>query len=173
MQNSALLGLPAGGERTDAMEKRMVICLATILMCAGSALADLAAVVKAHSDAFGKSFNSCDVPAALNLYEDNAVLIWPGEGEVANGKAAIAKVIKAECSGTAKSSLKQISSDSRAVGKDYIINVGMWDDTMTGPDGKPMTARVRTTELLHRSNGKWRYVIDNASIGLTPPRAKP
>ena len=31
---------------------------------------------------------------------------------------------------------------------------------MTGPDGKPMTARVRTTELLHRSNGKWRYVID-------------
>jgi ketosteroid isomerase-like protein len=80
------------------MKKLVMICLATILMCAGSALADPAAVVKAHSDAFGKSFNSCDVPAALNLYEDNAVLIWPGEGEVAKGKAAIAKVIKAECS---------------------------------------------------------------------------
>ena len=154
------------------MVKRVMICLATILICARSAMADPAAVVKAHSDAFGKAFNSCDVPAALMLYEDNAVLIWPGEGEVASGKAAIAKVIKAKYSSAAKSSLKQVSSDSNAIGKDYIINVGMWDDTMSGPDGKPMTARVRTTELLHRSNGKWRYVIDHASIGLPPPPAK-
>ena len=43
---------------------------------------------------------------------------------------------------------------------------------MSGPDGKPITARVRTTELLHRSKGKWRYVIDHASIGLPPPPAK-
>jgi len=48
---------------------------------------------------FGKAFNACDVPATLNLYEYNAALIWPGEGEVAIGKSAIAKVIKAECSG--------------------------------------------------------------------------
>jgi len=125
MRNLARLRLPAGSEGTDAMEKLAVICLATILMCAGSALADPAAAVKAHSDAFGKAFNTCDVPAALNLYEDNAVLIWPIEGEVATGKAAIAKVIKTECSGAAKSSLKQISSDSRSIGKDYIINVGI------------------------------------------------
>jgi hypothetical protein len=55
---------------------------------------------------------------------------------------------------------------------DHIINVGMWDDTMTA-GGKQMTARVRTTELLHRSNSKWRYMIDNASIGLPPSPAKP
>ena len=85
------------------MDKRAMICLATIVMLARSAWADPAAVIKAHSDAFGKAFHSCDVPAALNLYEENAVLIWPGEGEVANGKAAIAKVIKAECSSAAKS----------------------------------------------------------------------
>ena len=154
------------------MKKELVICLSAILVCAGSALADPAAVVKAHSDAFGKAFNACDVPATLNLYQDDAVLIWPGEGEVATGKEAIAKVIKVECSGAAKSSLKQISSDSHAIGKDYIINVGMWDDTMPGPDGKPTTVRVRTTELLHRSKGKWRYVVDHASIGLPPPPAK-
>jgi len=155
-----------------SMKKELVICLAVLLLCTGSALANPAAVVKAHSDAFGKAFNSCDLPAALNLYEDKAVLIWPGEGEVAIGKAAIAKVIRAECSGAAKSSLKQVSSDSRAIGEDYIINVGMWDDTMPGTDGKQTTARVRTTELLHRSDGKWRYVVDHASIGLPPPPAK-
>jgi ketosteroid isomerase-like protein len=154
------------------MKNRVAIGLVAIMMCTGSAMADPAAIVKAHSDAFGNAFNSCDVPAALKLYEDNAVLIWPGEGEVASGKAAISKVIKAECSGAAKSSLKQVSSDSRAIGKDYIINVGMWNDTMSGPDGKPTTALVRTTELLHRSNGKWRYVVDHASIGLPPPPAK-
>jgi hypothetical protein len=64
-------------------------------------------------------------------------------------------VIKAECSGAAKSSLKQIGSDSHAIGKDYIINIGMWDDTTPGLDGKSTTMRVRTTELLHRSGGKW------------------
>jgi uncharacterized protein (TIGR02246 family) len=154
------------------MRRPGAICLAIILIRTGLAVADPAAVVKAHSDAFGNAFNSCDVPAALELYEDNAVLIWPGEGEVATGKAAIGKVIKAECASATKSSLQQLSSDSRAIGEDYIINIGMWDDTMSGPDGKPITARVRTTELLHRSNGKWRYVIDHASIGLPPPPAK-
>ncbi len=48
-------------------------------------------------------------------------------------------------------------------------NVGMWDDTIAGPGGKPMTARVRTTELLHKTGGKWRYEIDHASIGMPPP----
>lgn len=154
------------------MEKRLTVCLAIILMCTGTALGDPADVVKVHSDAFGKAFNSCDVPATLDLYEDNATLIWPGEGEVATGKAAIAKVIKNDCSGAAKLSLKEVSSESHAIGKNYIINVGMWDATMSGPDGKPATSRVRTTELLHRSDGKWRYTIDNASIGLPPPPAK-
>jgi uncharacterized protein (TIGR02246 family) len=144
----------------------------TVLILAGSAFADADAVVKAHSDAFGKAFNSCDVPAALSLYEENASLIWPGQGDVAIGKAAIEKIIKAQCSGASKTSITQVSSQSRAIGKDYIVNVGMWDATMPGSDGKPETARVRTTEVLHRTNGKWRYVVDHASIGLPPAPQK-
>jgi uncharacterized protein (TIGR02246 family) len=154
------------------MKKRLAFCLTTIVMCASSAWADPAATVKAHSDAFGKAFNSCDIPGMLDLYEDGAVLIWPGDGEVATGRSQIEKVLKAQCAGASKSSLKEISSDSHAIGKDYILNIGMWDDTMPGPDDEPMTSRVRTTELLHRSKGKWRYVVDHASIGLPPPPAK-
>jgi hypothetical protein len=37
---------------------------------------------------------------------------------------------------------------------------------MAGPDGKRTTARVRTTELLQRANGKCRYVVDHASVGF-------
>jgi ketosteroid isomerase-like protein len=62
-----------------------------------------------------------------------------------------------------------ISFSPRALGKDYIINIGSWYSTIARPDGKSMTARVRTTELLHKSHGKWRYVIDHASIGVPPP----
>ncbi len=154
------------------MGKRIIGCAATILLCAGTALADPQAAVDAHSAAFAKAFEACDIPAVLSLYEDNATMIWPGDGEVATGKAGIEKIVKAECSGSAKPSLKPVSSVSRAIGKDYIVNVGMWDSTQPGPDGKPMVSRVRTTELLHRSKGKWRYVIDNASIGPPPPPAK-
>jgi uncharacterized protein (TIGR02246 family) len=151
------------------MGKRLMICLAAILMCAGSAMANPSATVKAHSEAFAKAFEACNIPAVLKLYENNATIIWPGQGEVATGKAGIEKIVKAACSGSAKPSLKLISSDSREIGKNYIVNVGMWDFTAPGPDGKPMTSRVRTTELLHESHGKWRYVVDHASVGLPPP----
>ena len=153
------------------MVKHVMICLATILMCTRTAMADPAAVVKAHSDAFGKAFNSCDVPAALKLYEDNAVLIWPGEGEVANGKAAIARVIKADARAP-RSHHSSRSAPIQTQSERITSSTSDVERTMSGPDGKPITARVRTTELLHRSKGKWRYVIDHASIGLPPPPAK-
>jgi uncharacterized protein (TIGR02246 family) len=151
------------------MVRWMAGCIVTILMAAGTAMADPAGVAKSHSDAFAAAFNACDVPAMLALYEDNAIVIWPGQGEVASGKTEIERMMKQQCAGGPKPALKLVSSDARAIGKDYIVNVGMWDDTIPGPGGKPMTARVRTTEVLHRSDGKWRYVVDHASIGLPPP----
>jgi hypothetical protein len=44
---------------------------------------------------------------------------------------------------------------------------------VTDKDGNP--ARLRTTELIHKSGGKWRYLADHASLGLppTPPAATP
>lgn len=154
------------------MKTRFAILIGAVtLLYAGAAHANPAAVENALSGAFAKAANSCDVPAAVSLYENDAIVIWPGEGQIARGKAAIAKLIKSECSGSAKPSLKKVSSDARAIGKDYIVNVGMWDDTMAGPGGKPVTMRVRTTEVLHRSGGKWRYLIDHASIGMPPPSA--
>lgn len=150
------------------------LCTALFLtLLAPAAHADPVADAKAATDAFTKAFESCDVPGVLDLYEDNAVIIWPGRGDFAAGKAAIEKVVKAEwnCSSPSKRSLKEVSSDARALGKDYIIHIGQLDDTMAGPDGKPYTLRIRVSELLHKSGGKWRYAVDHASIGLPPPPA--
>ena len=147
-----------------------VLALSSMLPVA--AYADPVTEAKSVTDTFSKAFAACDVPSIVALYEDNAVVIWPGQGEFATGKDAIEKVVKENCSGPAKPSLKEVSSDARAVGKDYIIHIGQLDDTMTGPDGKSMTLRIRTSELLHKSGGKWRYVVDHASAGLPPTGAE-
>ena len=137
-----------------------------------AARADEAATnAKAVNDAFNAAFETCNVPAVMALYEDNAVLIWPGTGEFAIGKPAIEKIVKGYCSAPTKPSIKVISSDARKVGLDYIIHFGQLDTTISGPDGKPATLRIRTSELLHKSHGKWRYEVDHASAGLPPADA--
>jgi ketosteroid isomerase-like protein len=152
--------------------RRVAFSFAALLlssMLAIAAHADPAADAKTVTDAFNKAFEACDVPAVLALYEDNAIVIWPGQGEVATDKAAFEKIVKANCSGPSKPSLKEISSEVRPIDKNYIIHTGQLDDTGAGPDGKPSTLRIRTTELLHKSAGKWRYAVDHASVGLAPP----
>jgi uncharacterized protein (TIGR02246 family) len=145
------------------------VALALSAMLSSAAYADAVADAKAVNDAFSKAFEACDVPAVLALYEDNAVVIWPGQGEFAIGKPAFEKIVQGYCSAPAKPSIKVISSDARPVGRDYIIHFGQLDATVAGPDGKPATLRLRTTELFHKSHGKWRFAVDHASAGLPPP----
>lgn len=135
------------------------------------ALADSAATAKDVSESFQKACSSGDIPAVMQLYEDNATVIWPMEGQFAKGKPAIQKLAAGLCKPSG--ALKLISQESKPIGDNYIINVGRWEDNAPGPDGKPSKIEVRTTELLHRSAGKWRYQVDHASIGLPPPPPPP
>jgi uncharacterized protein (TIGR02246 family) len=145
-----------------------VVALLFSLMFAPAAHADAVTEAKNVNDAFNKAFEACDVPAVMDLYEENAVVIWPGQGEFAIGKPAFEKIVKVYCSASSKPSVKVISSDARPVGRDHIIHYGQLDVTTPGPDGKPATMRIRTDELLHKSGGKWRYEVDHASAGLAP-----
>jgi len=145
------------------------VALAFSLAFSVAAYASPIADAESVNDAFSKASAACDVPAVLALYEDNAVVIWPGQGEFAVGKAAFRKILETYCSGGVKQSFKVVSSDARQAGRDYIIHYGQLDITTRSPDGKASTLRVRTDELLHKSGGKWRYVVDHASVGLAPP----
>ncbi len=154
------------------MGRRLALACAAVALSsvlATMAHADAAADAKTVGDAFSKAFAACDVPAIMELYEDNAVIIWPGQGEVATGKPAIEKIVKANCSGPSKPSLTEVSSEARQLDKNYLIHIGQMDDATTGPDGKPVTLRIRTSELMHKSGGKWRFVVDHASVGMPPP----
>jgi uncharacterized protein (TIGR02246 family) len=153
------------------MLRRLAVTTLLVLAFAAPAMADATAEAKAVGEAFGKALAACDQPAIELLYENDAVAIFPGLGDEAKGKDAIGKMAIGVCkSGT----IKQVSSEARNVGDDYIINVGRWEQAATGPDGKPATALIRTTELLHKgADGKWRYVVDHASIGVPPPPPAP
>ena len=83
--------------------------MAMISISAAAAHADPASDAKSVFDAFDKSFAACDVPGMLALYEDDAVVVWPRQGDMAIGKAAIEKVLKANCSGPSKQSFTAVS----------------------------------------------------------------
>jgi len=146
---------------------------ATMLMfaLAAPAFADPAATARAHDEAFGKACNAGDVKGVVALYTDDAVVIWPGAGEEAKGKAQIEKLAAGLCD--PKTQLKAVlkSSEAVAYGDSHIGITGHWELTQNGPDGKPTTSQIRATEVIVKTPAGWRYVSDHASIGLPSPEA--
>jgi uncharacterized protein (TIGR02246 family) len=133
------------------------------------ALADPTADARAVGEAFGKAMAAADVPAVLALYRDDASIIWPGQGEEGTGKAEIEKIVRATlASGPKDLRFVQKSNQARALGNDYIVNVGRWEMTYTTPRERHVGQVVRTSEVLQKTDGKWLYLVDHASIG-TPP----
>jgi len=157
--------------RLPATSRGAIAIAALVLfpMLPSVAHADANSDAKAVTDAFSKAFAACDVPAVVAMYEKDATIIWPGRDEFGTGKAAIERIVKENCTTPSQHSLAEVSSNARPIGKDYIIHTGELDDTTAGPDGKPVKLRIRVSELLHKSGGTWRYVVDHASAGLPPP----
>jgi uncharacterized protein (TIGR02246 family) len=146
----------------------MVLNLVLVLVLAAPALADPTADAKAVGDAFGKAMAAGDVDAVLALYRDDATIIWPGRGEEAKGKADIERVARASLASAPKDlRLVPQSNEARALGNDYIVNVGRWEMSFTTPRGQHVTQTVRTSEVLQRTDGRWLYLVDHASVGTT------
>ena len=143
----------------------VVLCFLT-----APAFADPTSDAKGHSAAFEKAANARDTKAVLALYADDAVVIWPGQGEEARGKAEIEKMVSkfvAELPKDAKITLK--SQTAIPLGADYVATVGHWEESFTDPDGKKQTVALRTTEIIKKQGGKTLYVVDHASVGVPPP----
>ena len=145
------------------------LTLVLLLGLIAPALADPSADGKAVGDAFAKAMAGGDVPAVLALYRDDATVVWPGRGEEAKGKAAIEKLVRSTLASAPKDfQLVQKSNEAHALGADYIVNIGRWEQSFTNPRGRKETQEVRTTEVLQKTDGQWKYLVDHASIGLRP-----
>ena len=148
------------------MTKSLVVLL-LIGALSSPAVADPNADAKAISDAFAKAMAAGDVSAVLALYRDDASVIWPGRGEEGKGKAAIERVVRAALDAPVKDmKLVPKSNEARALGGDYIVNVGQWEQSFTTPRGRTITREVRTSEVLQKTDGRWLYLVDHASIGV-------
>lgn len=128
------------------------------------------AVARAHSEAFARACASGKLDAVLALYENDAIVVWPGQGEEATGKAAIEKLAAGLCNGKDPAPVLK-SVEGRQLGKGYVATRGRWEQPSKAPDGTTAVVVIRTTEVLKETGGKWRYVVDHASIGLPPPPA--
>ena len=128
----------------------------------------------AHSKAFERAANARDAKAILALYASDAHVVWPGQGEEANGRAEIEKLVANFLKTLPKDAKMTLKSQTAiALGGGHIATVGHWDQSFTDADGTRRTVDIRTTELITKEKGKTLYVIDHASIGLPPEPETP
>lgn len=148
--------------------KRYVV-LSLLCLVAVRAFAAPADDAAAHSKAFERAMNARDAKAILALYASDAHVVWPGQGEEANGKAEIEKLVSNFLKALPKDAKLTLKSQTTIpLGGGYIATVGHWEESFTDADGKKQSADIRTTEIIKKDKGKTLYVIDHASIGLPP-----
>src|SRR2546427_1559657 len=140
------------------------------LVCALPALppADLSAEVKTHEETFARACAAGDIPAVLALYADDARLVWPDAGEEGRGRADIERLATAFCQHTHDLQLTLASLDAVPIDDTHVATVAHWEMSATAPDGKKLSAKVRSTEVLVKTGGAWRYLVDHASLGRPP-----
>ena len=151
------------------MMKWLVPFVVTVL--AGHAYADATAEARAHSEKFAKACEAGEIEDVLELYADDAHVVWPGAGDEAQGKDAIEKLAKGFCDPKTELKLTLKSIDGISLDSDHIATVGHWEGSFKGPNGKKAVSQVRTTEVLVKAGSGWKYIVDHASIGLPPPKA--
>jgi hypothetical protein len=151
------------------------VAATTAVLLALSAVASADPLTIAHSvdDRVNDAVLTCNPQEMIDLYEDNAVAIYPGEGEIGHNKAEIEKLVKSFLTGFCpdehkKVGHKDLSFSATPLGAKYIEIVRVMD--VTDKDGN--LARLRTTEVIHEADGKWRYMFDHASIGVPPAATK-
>jgi uncharacterized protein (TIGR02246 family) len=159
-----------GDPSEEDMNMRNWSVVVLVVALAAPAFADATAHARAHDEAFAKTCEAGDVKGVLALFADDAVVVWPGAGEEAKGKAAIEKLIPDLCNPKKNTKAVIKSLEAMPLGHSHIAIIGNWEVTETGADGKVTTSQVRATEVIAKTGSGWRYVVDHASVGLPPPK---
>lgn len=149
-----------------------VTAVVMMLLIAAPVLAGPLETARAHEQSFDNAILACHPAAADELYQDDAMAIYPGQDDIAPGKEAITKLLKnftvAFCPNVGKkSALKDVRFAASALGPAYIMIIRVIDAT----DKAGNHALLRATKVIHQVGGKWRYLVDHTSVGLAsaPP----
>jgi hypothetical protein len=139
-----------------------------MLAIAAPALAGPLETARAQERAFDRAILGCRPTDALELYQDDAMAIYPGATDIGLGKNQIGPLLKnfagAFCPDNhKKDALKDLSFAASPLGADYIMIVRIVGATDKNGD----QATVRSTKVIHRDRGQWLYLIDHTSVGLS------
>jgi uncharacterized protein (TIGR02246 family) len=141
------------------------------LALSSAAAAEPAADARAHAESFARACVAGDVAGVMALYADDAVVVWPGQGQEAKGRAEIERLVTGLCKGRRDPNIVLESMEAIALDDTHLATVGRWKDSFTTARGQRVSSQLRTTEVLVKRDGKWRYLVDHASVGVPGPRA--
>jgi uncharacterized protein (TIGR02246 family) len=110
----------------------------------------------ALSAAFTEAINSRDLPAALELWTEDAAIISP-TGERASGRAAIAAALQ----GLLDNGVTvQIDVTSIFAAGDVAVATGSFTACGTGADGEAFSSRSSSVVVYTRTPDGWRIALD-------------
>jgi len=146
---------------------RRVSFAAAFLSISISLHADPLSDVQRHAEMFRDAFIGGNVDAVLDLYSDDATVIWPGYGQEASGKEAIRELVVQAMQELPPDSWYTICAlEAVSLGEGYLATVGRWEHSFTADNGVRQSTEVRTMEIIMEERGRTYYVFDHASIGV-------
>ena len=103
-----------------------------------------------------------DLDAAVALYEPDAIFVVSPD-RVVTGHAAIREVLQDMIAAGATGKLDEVTAVSGADGS-VAFTRAKGSSTRPGPDGKPVTTRFHSIEVVRKQqDGTWRIIIDDPS----------
>ncbi len=117
---------------------------------------------KDMSATFGRLFNARDKEGMLALYAEDGVLTIDGT-EIARGKAAIGAMMAPMLD-----SPLTIATGCSICHENGSTAIVRTDWTLTAPDGSVAMTGSSAEVLRKEADGKWRFVIDDASFSSRP-----
>jgi len=128
-----------------------------------SAAADFAPEVESWNEQFYSAWRSRDIETLAGLYTEDAEVIWPYAEETAHGRQEVKDLLKWEFSFPSVE-VEQLSQSIYELADGMLLVLDISNQTYAGPDGKPMTVKIRTLAWFKRIEDRLQVAIEHSSI---------
>jgi ketosteroid isomerase-like protein len=150
----------------------LVAALSLVLGCASQPKAPDTATMLAKAGALNQAFvdavNRGDADAVASMYWDSPdVALFPPDTLEARGYAAIREGY-AKMFAEMRNVKLEITESHEMPAGDVVIGYGLFHLTGSAPDGSPVDRTGRYTDVKAERDGKWVYLVDHASLPLSP-----
>jgi uncharacterized protein (TIGR02246 family) len=148
---------------------KTIALLLTLL--AVPAFADEKEELTKKMEAWAADFSARKTDALVKYYADDVEFVYAFEGQEGKGKKALQAFYTQAFAGPPVS-VKLKSYDVVKVSDTLMFGLGVWEDTLTMPDGKTQVVAVHSSEVFVKKGKTWLVRVDHASF-VPPPQPPP